>query len=185
MPVKDIIPPPGLPVRSFNEPGHIEAVHVERVDVTDTNYRKLPRGTPYATLQGADQRVIDTYPGLFLLREIISPRNYPWAFRYWGLAESFTTQSIGQQNLIPAKYRRLIRTVETNQPVGADYAFPAGLTGDQTLVELAQETIEEARLRIIFERIALNIALVGQHQFEFRIESIIDQIGGHGAPAHE
>jgi hypothetical protein len=34
------------------------------------------------------------------------------------------TKSLGQRNLTPEKYRRLIRTDETNQEVAADYTFP-------------------------------------------------------------
>lgn len=64
---------------------------------------------------------------------------------------ALTKKTLGQQNLIPEKYRRLIRTVETEQPVAANYTFPSNLTGNQTFIELAQETIAKARLKIIQE----------------------------------
>lgn len=180
---RPLIPPPGKPVRSFNQPPritHQEQVWVERVDITKTNYTQLERGVLYNTIPGGDEKLIAAHPTLYLLREIVDPDNHPWSYRYWGKGETFTTESIGQKNLIPEKYRRLIRTVETDQPVDIDYTFPTGLTGDQSFIEKAQETIEEARLRIISEIIdSSEEVLVGGETGEYGPmvinESIVDE----------
>lgn len=71
------------------------------------------------------------------------------------------TKTIGAANLIPEKYRRLVRDIETNQPVSADYVFPPGLTGDQVQVQLAQDSITRARLKILEQVIESDVALVG------------------------
>src|SRR5947207_10302849 len=147
------MPAPGEPVPSFEAPQHIEKTWVEKVDVTATSYTKLPRGTLYKDVVGTDSSspfgrdILKNHPDCFLLREIVSPRTHPFAYRYWGLGETFTTKSLGQPNLTPAKYRRLVRTIETDQPVDADYTFPRGLIGDQVQIQVQQETIEEARLK--------------------------------------
>jgi hypothetical protein len=87
------------------------------------------------------------------------------------------SKSLGQKNLIPEKYRRLIRTVTTESPVPVDYSFPAGLTGDQTFIEFAQKTITEARLTIVEEVIDTDEdPLTGHETGEWGIESIVESV---------
>lgn len=178
-------PPLGFPVREFQVPYQItrqaQSVWVTRIDVSSTGYTKLPRGTLYSTLPGADQRTVDLYPTLYLLREIIDPADYPMAFRYWSVGQVLTTKTLGQDNLIPEKYRRLVRHVETDELVDAAYVFPTGLTGDQSQVQLAQETIEEARLHIIQEIIDESTdPLLGHEDSEFGSVSIRESIVDDG-----
>lgn len=98
--------------------------------------------------------------------------------------DTLTTKSLGQRNLIPEKYRRLIRTIETNQPVPADYVFPSGLTGDQSQIELVQESILRARLKIISEVINTDEApLQGSRTGEFGNLIINEEIVEEGTPA--
>jgi hypothetical protein len=79
--------------------------------------------------------------------------NYVEVYQKWETlpGTQLLTRTIGAINLMPEKYRRLVRTVETTQPVGPDYVFPSGLTGDQTLISLAAETLAKLRLRIVEE----------------------------------
>lgn len=92
-----------------------------------------------------------------------------------------TTRTVGQDNLTPAKYRRLVRTEETNQPVAADYSFPPGITGDQTQIQLAEETVAKARLKIISEIIAISgDALIGGETNEFGALVIYESVVNEG-----
>lgn len=185
--------PAGDPKYGFSTPGHVNyvpgyvgAVWVERVDTSQTPYTKLPRGTLYSAVTGANSKVVSEHPAIFLLREIQDPLQYPWSYRIWGLGETFTTRSIGQDNLIPPKYRRLVRHVETVQPVDVDYTFPTGLTGDQTQVELTQQTIEEAVLRILSEVIDESTdPLLGHEDSEFGSVSIYETVVDDGTPIDE
>jgi hypothetical protein len=94
------------------------------------------------------------------------------------------TRRIGTENLIPQKYRRLIRTVTTEQPVPVDYAFPEGLTGDQTEILFQQETITKARLKITEEKINTDESgLIGSKTGEFGLLIIIEEIVDEGTPA--
>src|SRR5437868_2552959 len=94
-----------------------------------------------------------------------------------------TTKTVGQDNLTPAKYRRLVRTAETNQPVAADYSFPPGITGDQTQIKLQQETVAKARLEIISEVLAISgDALVGGETNEFGPLAIYESVVNEGTP---
>lgn len=179
-----LIPPPELPVRSFTAPGHIESGFTERVDSSLADYSKLPRGTLYSSLPNADNETVAQHPNLKLLREIADPSGWPWVFRFWSDDITKITLRLGQENLTPAKYRRLIRTVETDTLVDADYDFPNGLTGDQTQIELAQETIEEARLKIIEEVIAIGAdPLFGSEAGEFGLMRIYETVVNEGTEA--
>ena len=94
------------------------------------------------------------------------------------------TKSIGvPDSLIPEKYRRLIRTIETNQPVGPDYVFPSGLTGDQRFISLAMETIAKLRLKIIEEVIiSSEDPLTGERFDEWGTLTIQESIVTDGDP---
>lgn len=97
-----------------------------------------------------------------------------------------TTKRIGQDNLIPAKYRRLVRNVETNQTVPADYTFPSGLVGDQASIELQQETIIKARLKIIEEIVAFGAdAMIGGDTSEWGALTIYESVVVEGSPIDE
>jgi hypothetical protein len=154
-------PPLGLPAPSFSAPSRFEECWVETIDISTTKYEKLPRGTLYKDVVGHDSSspqakdIIKNHPNAFLLREIVSPQSWPFAFRYWADEQVLTTKTLGTASLTPEKYRRLVRTVETDELVGADYKFPNGLSGDQTQIKLQQQTVEEARLQIISEVIAI------------------------------
>jgi len=96
------------------------------------------------------------------------------------------TKRIGQPNLTPEKYRRLVRNVETDQLVSPDYAFPSGLLGDQVSVEHQQQTIAEARLKIIEEIIAVSAdALLGGETNEFGQLAIYESVVNEGTPIDE
>lgn len=186
---RPVMPPLREPVLSFDAPSHIERTWVEKVDITATTYQKLPRGSLYKDVVGADasspfaRDILANHPTAYLLREIASPKTFPFAYRYFGLGETFTTQTLGQPNLTPEKYRRLVRTVETDQPVAADYQFPLGLTGDQTQIQLQQETIEEARLKIISEVIAIGAdPLTGGESSEYGPLAIYESVVNEGTP---
>lgn len=97
-----------------------------------------------------------------------------------------TIKRIGQENLTPAKYRRLVRTVETDQTVPADYTFPSGLVGNQTQIELQQETIVKARLKIIEEIIAFGAdALIGGDTDQWGALTIYESVVVEGTPIDE
>jgi hypothetical protein len=180
------LPPPGTPVRSTYATDGAPAEYIERVDSSSTEYQKYPRGTLYSTLPNADQRIIDAYPDLFLLRETNEPTQYPFTFRVWSTQPRLVTQKIGQENLTPAKYRRLVRNIETNELVSADYQFPVNLSGDQTEVELQQQTIEEARLKTIEEIINVGgDALLGGEVGEYGQLAIYESVVPEGTPVDE
>lgn len=66
------------------------------------------------------------------------------------------TRSIGQDNLTPEMYRRLITRIETTRSVNfQDYQFPGGLSGNETQVLEQQKTFIEAELKVIEEVIAI------------------------------
>jgi hypothetical protein len=182
------MPALGEPVPSFDAPQHTESVWVEKVDITATTYKKLPRGTLFKdAVKDASspfaKDILKNHPTAFLLREIVSPRSHPFSYRYWGDGSPLTTKTLGQSNLTPEKYRRLVRRVETDQPVGADYTFPLGLTGDQVQIQLQQETIEEARLKIISEVIAIGgDPLTGGESSEYGPLKIYETVVPEGTP---
>lgn len=96
------------------------------------------------------------------------------------------TRRIGQENLTPAKYRRLVRNVETDQTVEADYTFPEGLIGDQTQIELQQETVIRARLKIIEEIVAFGAdALIGGETDQWGALTIYESVVVEGTPIDE
>lgn len=72
------------------------------------------------------------------------------------------TKSIGQDNLIPEKYRGLTTKLVTLQDVAATYTMPTSLTGDQSYIELAMQTIAKARLTIVEEVINVGSSLTGR-----------------------
>jgi hypothetical protein len=90
--------------------------------------------------------------------------------------------SIGSQdNKIPAKYLRLVRDIYTDRPVGPDYQFPAGLSGDQYWIEVEKKTITDIRLRILELKInADEEPLQGAKTGEFGIEAIYEEIVDEG-----
>lgn len=91
------------------------------------------------------------------------------------------TKRIGQPNLTPEKYRRLVRTDESDQLQGPDYAFPSGLIGDQTSIEHQQQTITEARLKIIEEIVAIGAdALLGGETDKFGPLAIYEAVVNEG-----
>lgn len=95
-----------------------------------------------------------------------------------------TTKSLGQTDLTPEKYRRLIRTVSTGKPVGADYQFPEGLTGDEVKLTYIQETITRARLDIVEEIINTDEdPLAGSEADEFGNLIITETVVPDGTPA--
>lgn len=111
----------------------------------------------------------------FLLKKIVET----WA----AAGPQLTTKTLGQKSLIPEKYRSLIRTVETNQLVDKDYAFPTGLTGDQAQIELAQFNIQQARLKILDEIITSGSSLTGQETDEYGALTITEAIVNDGTAA--
>ena len=77
------IPPLNFPVPAYNEPSHLEADYVDKVDITATGYVRLAQGVLYNTITGADQNIVTQFPNLFLLAEIINPAGWPFSYRYW------------------------------------------------------------------------------------------------------
>lgn len=72
MPEKPFTPPTRKPVSEFPTPDHTVAFYTELVNRDDPAYyanQPVKRGQLYATMVGAKQGVIDTYPQLFFLRE--------------------------------------------------------------------------------------------------------------------
>lgn len=66
------------------------------------------------------------------------------------------TRSIGQDNLTPEMYRRLVKRIETTKEVNfQEYEFPGGLVGNQTQIILQQKTFIEAELKVIEEVISI------------------------------
>lgn len=105
----------------------------------------------------------------------------------WNAAGApYLTRQLGQDNLTPEKYRRLVRHTITNQPVDKDYTFPSGLVGDQSQIELAQYTIQQARLKITEE--VINVAsdpLTGGETSEWGSYVIKESIVVDGTPIDE
>lgn len=66
------------------------------------------------------------------------------------------TQSIGEESLIPAEFRRQIRTVSTEKVVPPDTILPATLNGDQTQIILVQESTTLAKQTVVEEVIQEN-----------------------------
>lgn len=115
--------------------------------------------------------------------------NYVEVYQKWETlpGTSLVTKTIGTpESLIPEKYRRLITTTDTNQPVAPDYDFPDGLVGTQKFISLAQETISRLRLRIITEVINEDEdPLTGQQTDEWGILTVQESIVADGSPADE
>lgn len=194
MPNNKIIPANGEPVPSFNAPQHIEATWVEKVDITKSNYTQLPRGTKYtdAANKGADttspgaKDLIANHPNAYLLREIKSPAAWPYSYRYWGDGETFTNRSLGQDNLTPPKYRRLVTRSETFAPIDIATAFPGLLTGNQAFLEHVQETIYEARRHVVEEIIGTGGDHIREDQSdEWGPLSIFEDVVDEGTPIDE
>lgn len=96
------------------------------------------------------------------------------------------TKRIGQDNLTPTKYRRLVRNIETDQVVDSEYTFPSGLIGDQTQIQLQQETIVKARLKIIEEIVAFGAdALIGGDTDQWGALTIYESVVVEGTPIDE
>lgn len=337
---KAVNPPLGLPVRDIISPVASESFFSELIDTSSSQYRPIERGTIYSSIVGADQRIVDSFPSLYFIRE--TPSRYPYAVRIWatdktaessynadityaaeslnhptftriyvirrevydanptiayaaaftgligvkitGAGTGYTTatgtvgtgatvkfiisagtiisgivtnegsavthgaaitiagdgtgatataiaqptgavlvhqekkelpdtynnrpgqndpraheyvmvirvyktmpgpiltdRSIGQKDLTPEKYRRLITTNTIRQLVGSTYVFPSNLTGNQSQVELQFETIEEARLTITEEIIeSSEAALIGGETGEFGPMTITESIVEEG-----
>lgn len=159
----EILPSPETPALSFNAPDHIQKSWVERISLLSPNYEDLDRNVLYSSVKSAigNSDLIAKHPLLRLQRQIAQASNYPWVFRYWSTDVSKVNRSLGQDNLIPAKYRKLTTHVETISWENIEAAFPSSLTGDQAFIEKIQETILEARKRIVEEVINAGTSLVG------------------------
>lgn len=117
-----INPPPRKMVRELNTPNQNDGYYTELRDRQDSTYQQLmpmKRGTPYASIVGAEQRVIDLFPtGLWFTKEI-KPGNSAqfgntdqWVIWVWStdtLAESQANAEIGymEENIAFPKFDRV------------------------------------------------------------------------------
>jgi hypothetical protein len=62
-------------------------------------------------------------------------------------------KTLGQGDLTPPEFKRQVRTVLTDQPVSADFPFPASLTGDAAEIELTQKSTSDVRLTTVRKKI--------------------------------
>lgn len=73
MPSQPLTPPPEKMISEHRYPDHTVASFVELVDRESTRFQAanpIKRGTIYSTTTGADQRVSDSYPLLYFLKEV-------------------------------------------------------------------------------------------------------------------
>jgi hypothetical protein len=117
--------------------GHY-AVIVRMPTVLAGKYPTKPWGTRIETI-GLAKQESDRYPG-YVLVDVEPMRGSPdlfWVFQKLDGPE-WTTKSLGQDNLIPQKYRRQITTVRTKQEVEPG-TEPTALGGDLTSSVVEQQ----------------------------------------------
>src|SRR5690606_10206289 len=150
-----------------------------RKDPSAAGYREPNEGTPHPdTSRYPNHKFIGTEP-------TGQDNSILWIYKRVPGPES-ETRSIGQDSLIPARFRGMVKTVVTSQEVAADTALPATLTGDQTKVEIAEASETIALQRITEEVIDENAApLIGERTDDQGIVKTEERIVVEGTAAEE
>lgn len=167
----------GNPV--FPTPPPTELYDDERGAVQRSTQIVVATGSEVATLVLSGATVTrTTYEpyNQFLLKKIIETFSVAGPVR--------VTDSLGQDNLTPAKFRGMTKTVITRTRVAHNYTFPTALIGDQTKVELARINAAEAELTITEEIIDVDAdPLLGQQMGEYGIETTLESLVEDGTGA--
>lgn len=96
------------------------------------------------------------------------------------------TRSIGQDNLIPQKFRRLITTTVTETDVAPDEEMPEALEGDQSLVQIKDASTAEAKKTVVEETIDEEAdPLAGEYTDEQGVVTTEEELVDEGEPAEE
>lgn len=150
-----------------------------------SKYPDKPWGTAIDAI-GLSKKDSDLYPGYTLVdfEPMKGSSDLFWIFQNLSTAPAWTTKSLGQESLIPQKYRRLVTTVRTKQEVDPA-TEPTAITGNLTssVVEQQDNTGKAVRVNTT-EVIAENAeALVGEEYGDIVTKSVSETLVNEGEAA--
>lgn len=134
-------PPTNIPriVDSLDPGTNHHVVTVRMPTHLAAKYPDKPWGTSIADI-GLQSKDSDRFPGYVLvdIEPLKGSADLYWVFQSLDASPAWTTKSLGQDSLTPAKYKRLVTTTRTKQEVEPDTA-PTAITGDLTSSVVQQQ----------------------------------------------